>query len=44
MKKKIKTIKITYKAIGTPKERQEAMDRVFDIIFEEVIKQRATKK
>ena len=38
MKKKIKGIKIIYKCVGTPEERQKAMDKVFDIIFSETAK------
>ncbi len=36
--------KITYEVVGTEEENQEKIDRVFDLIFEEVMKRREQKQ
>ena len=43
-KKKSKSLKITYRVIGTSEENQEKLDRVFDIIFAEVERRQKLEK
>ena len=42
-RKKIEPIKVTYKCVGTREENQEKLDRVFDRIFDEVLRKRNLK-
>lgn len=37
-KQRNKTLRITYKCVGNKEENQEKLDRVFDILFDEVLK------
>lgn len=39
-KQKIKIPEITYEVVGTQKENEEIMDRIFKVIFDEVMKRR----
>lgn len=39
----IKEPKITYEVVGTEEENQEKLDKVFDRIFDEVLKKRRGK-
>ena len=43
-KNKPKTIKITYKPVGTPEEQQKAMDDVFDFIYSKTLESFNPKK
>jgi len=39
-KDKIKEPRITYELVGTQEENQEKMDKIFDLIFNEVLERR----
>jgi len=39
-KRKGKEMSIAYECVGTVEENQEALDDIFDLIFEEVLKRR----
>ena len=43
-KNKIKEPRITYEVVGTEAENQEKLDRVFDRIFDEVLRRREQKQ
>ncbi len=42
-RKRQKQMKVTYKCVGTEAENQEKLDRVFDIIFGEVLRRKNLK-